>query len=136
MNASFVYDEKGFIKNKGGDPTRLRTVSVRHMLSGCKVLLHQGWYLYCHNQVFWVLAHHIQSFLNANKVRSLGIKNIHFVKEGSKEKKGRKPNLGILHRAKDFKLNADLNDLLKFPNYIAECVSQRPDIVIYRKNPW
>ena len=105
--------------------------SVRHILSGCKVSLHQGRYLYRHNQVLRVLAHHIQSFLNTNKVISSGIKKIHFVKEGSKEKKGRKPDLGILHRAKDFELNADLNKLLKFPNHIAEGVSQRPDIVIY-----
>ena len=105
--------------------------SIRHILSGCNVSLHQGRYLYRHNQVLRVLAHHIQSFLNVKKVVSSGIKRIHFVGEGAKEKKGRKPDLGILHRARDFVLDVDLNKQLHFPPHIACNVSKRPDMVIY-----
>ena len=105
--------------------------SIRHVLSGCRVSLHQGRFMYRHNKVLRVLAHHIQGFLNTNKVVSSGIKKIHFVKGGAKEKKGRKPDLGILHKAKDFVLNVDLDKQLRFPEHIATDVLARPDIVIY-----
>ena len=105
--------------------------SIRHILSGCNVSLKQGRYTYRHNKVLRVLAHHIQSFINTNKVVSSGIKRIHFVKEGVKEKKGRKPDLGILHKAKDFVLDVDLDKQLRFPEHIARDVLKRPDMVLY-----
>ena len=107
--------------------------TIRHILSACPVSLVQGRYEYRHNQVLRCIAHGIQSFLNTNKVVSKkGIRQIHFVKEtGSAfEKRSRKPELGILHKASDFVMSVDLERRLKYPEHIAE-VGQRPDIVIY-----
>ena len=53
-----------------------------------------------------------------------------FVKEETKKKKDRKLELGILHRARDFVVDGNLNKELKFPAHIACDVSCRLDILI------
>ena len=54
---------------------------------------------------------------------------IHFVVEGSvkKDKKGHKPEFGILHSGDDFKLQMDLDRRLKYPEHIADSL-ERPHI--------
>ena len=105
---------------------------IRHILSGCSFMLGQGRYLFRHNNVLRIIADAIQSFLQRNKVISDGVKKIHFVKEcdSRREKKGRKPEFGLLHKARDFQLSMDLQKLLKYPEHIAVS-GKRPDIVIY-----
>ena len=106
--------------------------NIRHILSSCRVAQAQGRYLWRHNNVLRVIADGIQSFIQTNKVVSSGVKQIHFVRESgkSKEKKGRKPHFGILHRFSDFVLDVDLERQLKYPSHITES-GLRPDIVIY-----
>ena len=79
-----------------------------------------------------VIADGIQSFLQNNKVVSQGVKKIHFIRESGKvkEKKGRKPQFGILHKASDFILSVDLERQLEYPGHIADSKC-RPDIVLY-----
>ena len=105
---------------------------IRHILSGCPVSLKQGRFTYRHNQVLRKIAHGIQSFIQTNHVVSHGIKPIHFVAENGTTvaKKRWKPQFGILHQAADFKLEADLEKKLKYPQHIAD-FGGRPDIVIY-----
>ena len=105
---------------------------ILHILSACNVAFAQKRYDYRHNNVLRCLADGIQSFLNVNKVVSKGIKTIHFVKESGtvKEKKRRKPDLGLLHQAPDFVMDVDLNKQMKYPSHIAETL-RRPDIVLY-----
>ena len=68
--------------------------------------------------------------ISLDKVVSSGFIKIHFVKEETKKKKERKLELGILHRARDFVVDGDLNKELKFPAHIERDVSCWPDIVI------
>lgn len=85
---------------------------IGHMLSGCYLTLQQGRYLY---RLYQVLS---------------GIMKTQFVKEETKKKKDRKLELGILHRARDFVVDGNLNKELKFPAHIACDVSCRLDILI------
>ena len=56
----------------------------------------------------------------------------HFIKETGEgvNKRRRKPQFGLLHKAKDFFLDVDLPRQLKYPEHIA-VIGSRPDIVIY-----
>ena len=57
--------------------------------------------------------------------------NVSFLVSGTSfEKKKRKPQLGLLHKARDFVLNADLERMLQYPEHIASSTC-RPDIVLY-----
>ena len=105
---------------------------ILHILTACPVAFQQKRYTYRHNNILRSLADGIQSFLNTNKVVSKGIKTIHFIKESgtTKEKRSRKPSLGLLHLSSDFVMDVDLNKQLKYPSHIADSL-QRPDIVIH-----
>ena len=106
---------------------------IRHILSGCPFSRVQGRYLYRHNSVLRVIADSIQSFIQRNKIVTNGVKSIHFVKESgnAKEKRGRKPSFGLLHKARDFVMSVDLQSMLKYPENIA-LSSKRPDIIIFK----
>ena len=88
--------------------------------------------MYRHNSVLRVIVDSIQSFIQRNKIVTNGVKSIHFVKESgnAKEKRGRKPSFGLLHKARDFVMSVDLQSMFKYPENIA-LSSKRPDIVIY-----
>ena len=105
---------------------------ILHILTACSVAFGQRRFDYRHNNILRCIANGIQSFLNTNKVISKGIKKVHFIAESgsTKEKKSRKPEFGLLHRASDFQMSVDLNKQLKYPSHIADSL-KRPDIVVY-----
>ena len=109
--------------------------SVSHILAGCQKALQRGRYTYRRNAVLRVTAHEIQVFINKvkkeeQKVAKDRIRNC--VKEGEQCKRSTKKvdKLGILHEAKDWVMETDLDQQLLFPEIICSS-TQRPDIVIY-----
>ena len=122
----------GLIKNPKCSLCNQDGCGILHILTACDVARSQHRYTYRHNNVLRCIADGIQSFLNTNKVVSKGIRTIHFIKESGtdKEKKRRKPDLGLLHKASDFTMDVDLENQLKYPSHIADSL-KRLDIVIH-----
>ena len=109
--------------------------SVSHILAGCQKALQSGRYTYCHNVVLRGIAHKIQAFINKIKKEEQKVAKdriLNFVKEGEQCKRSTKKvdKLGILHEAKDWVMETDLDQQLLFPEIICSS-TQRPDIVIY-----
>ena len=112
-------------ENKGCD--------TKHILSGCQVALAQGRYTYRHNAVLRKIAHGCQQVINKvknsneKKQKAGGIK---FVKEGQQvDQKAKMKATGILQEAKDWSMEVDLENKLKFPEDIVKS-NLRPDIVM------
>ena len=109
--------------------------SVCHILAGCQKALQSGRYTYHHNAVLRVIAHKIQVFINKVKKEEQKVAKdriLNFVKEGEQCKRSTKKvdKLGILHEAKDWVMETDLDQQLQFPEIICSS-TQRPDIVLY-----
>ena len=56
------------------------------------------------------------SLFSTNKVVSKGVQRVHFIKETGEgvNKRRRKPQFGVLHKAKDFILDVDLDPIFCF----------------------
>ena len=105
--------------------------TTAHILSGCKVALTQGRYVYRHDNVLAVLANQLQSFIKTIKPTPPKLNNsVPFVKEGTHVTNCKSNPTGLLHLANDWIMDADLSSAYKFPSHIAE-TSQRPDIYLY-----
>ena len=104
--------------------------TAAHILGACKVALNQGRYTFRHDAVLEVLVTAIEHFLRSYFVAEEPKPKIKFVKAGAKIKKTkRKPNIGVLHSAPDWKILSDLGTKMIFPPFIA--VTQlRPDLLI------
>ena len=106
---------------------------IRHILNACPTSTASGKYTYRHNTVLAVIVKYLKEFIETPKPISQGIKNIHFVRETGEPitKRRKKPTFGILNKAGDWVILADLEKQLKFPTHIAEDISKRPDIVLF-----
>ncbi|XP_072176459.1 uncharacterized protein [Diadema setosum] len=108
--------------------------TTSHILAGCPLSLQQGRYTWRHNRVLRVILHGLQEEVSArseNPVSGSPSHIIRFVRQGetvtrSSERKHR----GLLAAANDWKVKADLDSRLVFPEQIA-LTDLRPDIVIY-----
>ena len=116
---------------------------IQHILSGCKTMLAQGRYTYRHNNVLRVIAHGIESFFNTNTTFFSGNTQIRFIKETRPDQKPENktsakikaaPVIGILHKAKDWVLDVDLENKLVFPPRIVADVTLRPDMVLFSES--
>ena len=116
--------------------------SLKHILSGCIVALHQGRYTWRHNKVLRQISQqvifHCENRVN-NPRRPLAQKspvgNINFVAAGTRPQvaEGAKPKnvgFGILSEARDWRVICDLGGQLSFPSEIAK-TRLRPDLIIY-----
>ena len=109
--------------------------SVSHILAGCQKALQSGRYTYRHNAVLRVIAYEIQAFINKVKKEEQKVAKdriLNFAKEGEQCKRSTKKvdKLGILHEAKDWVMETDLDQQLRFPEIICSS-TQSTDIVIY-----
>ena len=110
--------------------------TLRHILTGCPVALHQGRYTWRHNSVLSVIQQSIITSWNAQKdlyANTLSLPYIEFVKPGLKPSKGhpRKQLLGsLLSGSLDWAFLFDLEESLIFPSEIA-FTTLRPDGVIF-----
>ena len=113
-----------------------RVSTLRHILTGCPVALHQGRYTWRHNSVLSVIQQSIITSWNAQKdvyANTLSLPYIEFVKPGLKPSKGhpRKQLLGsLLSGSLDWVFLFDLEESLIFPSEIA-FTTLRPDGVIF-----
>ena len=101
----------------------------------CQNALQSGRYTFRHNAVLRVIAHEMQVMINQIKkeVREVCKDSIiNFLKEGEQRKASSKKynKSGILHEAKDWVMEVDVDQQLRFPEAIS-ISTQRPDIVIY-----
>ena len=113
-----------------------RVSTLRHILTGCPVALHQGRHTWRHNSVLSVIQQSIITSWNAQKdvyANTLSLPYIEFVKPGLKPSKGhsRKQLLGsLLSGSLDWVFLFDLEESSIFPSEIA-FTTLRPDGVIF-----
>ena len=113
---------------------RKNICTTAHILGACKASRDQGRFTYRHNLVLADLCSILSSFIQNIPSHSVNASSkIVFVKEGSKKAPHKARHSGLLFRAPDWILKADLSDDLVFPVFIAH-TSQRPDMVIYSKS--
>lgn len=107
--------------------------TTSHILAGCPTSLQQGRYTWRHNRVLRVLLHGLREEISyaSNLPARVGARGIHFVRPGETlpHRPTRRPS-GLLSQAQDWKIMADLDTRLVFPEMIA-ITNQRPDIVIF-----
>ena len=114
---------------------RKEEASIAHILAGCQKALQSGRYPFGHNAVLRVIVHEMQVMANQAKkeVRKVCKDSIiTSVTEGEQCKTlSKKYNKsGILHEPKDWVMEIDIDQQLRFTEAI--CIStKRPDIVIY-----
>ena len=111
-----------------------KEASVTHILAGCQKALQSGIYTFRHTAVLRVIAHEMLVMINQVKkeVRKVCKDSIiTFVNEVEQRKTlSKKYKSGILHEPKDWVMEVDADQQLRFPEAI--CIStQRPDIAIY-----
>ena len=135
MSSKWNESEDGTCKlcNSGNPGT------IRHILSGCQVSLRQGRYRWRHDKVLkqiqGQLTYHVEHRVN-NPRRSTKIRvnDVNFVCAGSRTgnapKKDNWKDMGILNKAKDWQVIADIGQQLKFPEEIAH-TRLRPDLIIF-----
>ena len=107
--------------------------TTSHILAGCPISLQQGRYTWRHNRVLRVLLNGLREEIThtSNLPTRDGARSIQFVRPGENlPRQTSKRSDGLLSRAKDWKIVADLDSRLVFPEAIA-ITNQRPDIVIY-----
>ena len=112
-----------------GDPI----CTIRHVLSGCSFSLKEGRWNFRHDSVLLVLLQNIESLIITTKSQRPASQSINFVKPGYVSKRGasKKERQGLIHKAKDWVLLADIGDTkLIFPTHIA-CTEERPDILLF-----
>lgn len=121
----------------GDDPTCSLCSSpatLKHILVGCKTSLTQGWYTWRHNQVLKCLAAALEcqrGRANAPPPASSHWQPQQFVQEGQASlTTTRRPDIGQLHRAQDWKMLVDLDKKLCFPTEIAS-TNLRSDVVLW-----
>ena len=115
--------------------------SLKHILSGCRVALHQGRYTWRHNKVLRQISQQVM-FHCENRVnnprrpieKKTPLGSINFVVAGSRpkvvEEERKRGDFGILSEAKDWRVISDLEGQLSFPAEIAK-TRLRPDLIIY-----
>ena len=103
-----------------------------HILGACKVSLHQGRYTFRHDTVLRKIEESLKSFiLNIKQTVPISPKSsIKFVKKGTKVLHKRTPPVGILHKASDWVLLADIDSNYCFSIHIA-FTQLKPDIAIF-----
>ena len=110
--------------------------TLPHILSGCKFSLNNGRWNYRHDRVLKVLLDGIEELLKKQK-RTKAVprkSSISFVKPGQSSVRRTNKAFGLLEKARDWVLLADIGDCkLIFPSEIF-CTSERPDIVLYSSN--
>ena len=108
--------------------------TTSHILAGCPLSLQQGRYTWRHNRVLRVILHGLQEEVSArseNPVSGSPSHNIRFVRQGETvTRSSERKHMGLLAAANDWKVKADLDSRLVFPEQIA-VTDLRPDIVIY-----
>ena len=111
---------------------RSRFCTLPHILSGCPFSLENGRWKYRHDNVLKVLLESLEKLIEEKRNSvSPPEKFIKFVKPGQSVGRGLMKSFGILNRAKDWILDADIGSCnLVFPTEIF-VTSSRPDIVIY-----
>ncbi len=92
---------------------------MAHILSGCKTVLAQGRYRWCHDKVLTVLA----DILEQERTRKWQHKSkpppgITFVKEGTKPPGSNKSRVSFLQSAQAWELRVDLKRRLQFPDVV------------------
>ena len=117
--------------------------TIWHILSGCPVSLQQGRYTWRHDKVLKQIhdqvSYHVEHRVN-NPRRSMRNKNGNiqeFVSAGktaSRKKVRSYGEMGILTTAKDWKVIADLDKQLKFPQEVQVQTQLRPDLILYSKS--
>ena len=123
-NRWFKQEEK--CKICGGEGT------LNHILAGCKASLAQGRYKWRHDKVLGELGRLIKGKID--NVRSEPRKEkqfIGFVKEGERvdRTEGKKDISSILDKAKDWKMQIDLQERVRIPETITS-TNMRPDIIL------
>ena len=105
--------------------------TLPHILSGCKFSKNNGRWTFRHDRVLKVLLDGLEELLKENRGRKPKSSFTKFVKSGERASgRGRKA-FGLLERAKDWVLLADIGACkLIFPPEIFS-TSERPDIVLY-----
>ena len=107
--------------------------TTSHVLSACNVALTQGRFTYRHDQVLACIVGYVKSFLSKLPLSSLpSFDMVVFVKEGEKKLPSKRFPSGLLLKANDWVVRADLSDNYSFSFFIAP-TSLRPDIVIFCK---
>ena len=102
-----------------------------HILSGCKFALSQGRFNYRHDSILNILVKSIYEFLESYKPRAFQRHiPVKFVKPGHKPAKTKRPPVGLLHFAEDWKLLSDQKSSLVVPIFLA-ITTLRPDIIVY-----
>jgi hypothetical protein len=109
--------------------------TLRHILTGCKTSLSQGRYTWRHNQVLRQLAVILEgkrSSINALPHPTAGhSSNIPFVRAGQcPVKTAARVDSTLLDAARDWKMQVDLDQQLKFPPEILN-TNLRPDLVLW-----
>ena len=106
--------------------------TLPHILSGCKFSLNNGRWEFRHDSVLKVLVCRIEEMLQQKQKEPPPPPfTSQFVPEGKNPPKSSRRHLGLLDRAKDWVLLADISSAkLIFPPSIMS-TAERPDIVIY-----
>ena len=107
--------------------------TLPHILSGCKFSLNNKRWNYRHDCVLKVLLEGLEELIKEKRNKTLPSKlfYIRFVKPGHGSQGGLRKSFGLLDRARDWVLLADIGSCkLVFPTEIFS-TSERPDIVIY-----
>ncbi len=113
--------------------------TLNHILAGCPVALAQGRYTWRHDQVLRELANGVdRRRLENNKLPLLDSKRrvIAFVKAGQVKQRPEVntcPSENFLSKARDWKLEVDLNGRLVIPWGVAD-TSKRPDMMLISKS--
>ena len=123
-----------------------RPATLRHVLNGCSVALHQGRFTWRHNSVLSAIRHRLTTFWDQSATQkavqattsaaaSGNSRFIRFVRAGESLPRNadqRRPlaSQAILLQTNDWQFLYDLEEQLQFPVEIAATI-QRPDIVIF-----
>ena len=102
--------------------------SLEHILSSCSKCLSQGRYRWRHDTVLRSLADSLEKERTRKRPKQTG-NMISFVREGHPPPKKSSEAKSILGLADDWKMAADLDRKLVFPNIVTTTL--RPDIVIW-----
>lgn len=106
-----------------------RPANLEHILSSCRVALKDGRYTWRHDQVLRVIAGALEVARKQDRQVQGKLRFINFCRAGDKRTTSRQDH-GILSTAGDWKMEADLDKQLRFPEEIAVTTS-RPDIVLW-----
>ena len=110
--------------------------TLPHILSGCKFSKNNGRWNYRHDSVLKVLLEGLEELIQERRSeKSFGkSSSIKFVKQGHSKQGRTKKSFGLLEKARDWILLADIGACkLLFPSEIFS-TSERPDIVLYSKS--